>query len=80
MMFLPRRKHAYGPPLSVTGTALHFYMYMTFVPHRRHILPRSVTNSFHFLYLDGVRTPQETQTALSVTETPLPFTQYEEAA
>jgi hypothetical protein len=29
--------NTYGPPRPVTGTALHFYMYIMFVPYRRHL-------------------------------------------
>jgi hypothetical protein len=36
MMFVPHRKHTYGPPRSVTWIALPLYMQMMFVPHRKH--------------------------------------------
>jgi hypothetical protein len=34
--FVPHRRHAYGPPRSVTGIALLSCMQMLFVHHRRH--------------------------------------------
>jgi hypothetical protein len=44
-MFVPRRKHAYGPPRPVNGDSLLFYMQTMFVPRRKHAYgpPRPVT-------------------------------------
>jgi hypothetical protein len=36
MMFVPHRKHTYGPPRLLTGIALLLYMQMMFVPYRKH--------------------------------------------
>jgi hypothetical protein len=36
-MFVPHRKHIYGPQRPVTGIALLSYMETMFVPHRKHI-------------------------------------------
>jgi hypothetical protein len=36
MMFVPHRKHAYGPPRPVTVLALRFHKYMMLVLHREH--------------------------------------------
>jgi hypothetical protein len=58
-MFVPHRRHT--SPLSVTGISLLFSMKMMFVPHRRHTSPLFVTGDiFTVLYLDDVRTSQET--------------------
>jgi hypothetical protein len=35
MMFVPRRKHTYGPPRPVRKVALFLYIEMMFVPHRK---------------------------------------------
>jgi hypothetical protein len=45
MMFVPLRKHMYGPLRPVTRIALPFYVYMMFVPHRKHMYgpPRPFT-------------------------------------
>jgi hypothetical protein len=40
-MFTTHRKHNYGPPRPVTGTAVLFYLYMMFIPHRKHRPPWS---------------------------------------
>jgi hypothetical protein len=37
MMFVPHRKHAYGPPRPVTEISLLYYKQMMFIPHREHI-------------------------------------------
>jgi hypothetical protein len=44
MMFVPYRKHTYGPPRTVTGIALLVYKWMMFIPHRKHtyVPPRLV--------------------------------------
>jgi hypothetical protein len=62
MMFVPHRKHAYGPPRLVTGLSLLFYVRMMFVPHRKHTYgpPRPVTGIALLFYVDDVRTSQET--------------------
>jgi hypothetical protein len=52
-------------PQSVTGTALLFYMLMMFVPHRRHISPQPLTwKALLFIYVDDIRTPQETHVSI----------------
>jgi hypothetical protein len=43
-------------PLSLAEIALLIYMYMMFVPHRKHMPPLSVGDSLTFLYVDDVRT------------------------
>jgi hypothetical protein len=36
IMFVPYRKHTYGPPWPVTGIPLLYYMEMVFVSHRKY--------------------------------------------
>jgi hypothetical protein len=52
LMFVPDRKHAYGPPRPVTGIALLFYVLM-FVPDRKHAYgtPRPVTGITLLFYM-----------------------------
>jgi hypothetical protein len=51
---------SYRPPRSLKVIALLFYMYMMFVPHRKHMSPQPVNgDSFTVLYVDDVRTSQE---------------------
>jgi hypothetical protein len=61
-MFLPHRKHTYGPPRPVTEIALVIYTYMLFLPHRKHTYgpSRPVTRIARYLYVDDVPTSQET--------------------
>jgi hypothetical protein len=53
MIFVPHRKHTYGPPWSVSGVALLFNGWMMFVPHRRHTFgsPRPVKRIVSLLYI-----------------------------
>jgi hypothetical protein len=53
------------PERPVTGIALLF-MCMLFVPHRKHVRVSTACyrDSFTFLYVDDVRTSQETRTGL----------------
>jgi hypothetical protein len=55
-------KLTYGPPLPVTGMALLFYVYLMFVPHRKHLWPSTACygDSFTVLCVYDVRTSQET--------------------
>jgi hypothetical protein len=45
MMFVPHRRHTYGPPRPVTWIVLLFYIPVMFIPHRKpmHGPPRPVT-------------------------------------
>jgi hypothetical protein len=56
-MFVPHRKHTYGPSRPVTGIALLLYMKMTFVPHREHTYgsPRCVTGTVLLLTFTFLR-------------------------
>jgi hypothetical protein len=59
VIFVPNRKHAYGPPRPVKGIALLLYMQMMCVPHRKQTYgpPRPVTGiALLFLYLGDIRT------------------------
>jgi hypothetical protein len=42
-MFVPHRKHAYGPSQPVTETAMLFYIVMMFKPHSKHTFGPSQT-------------------------------------
>jgi hypothetical protein len=61
VIFVPHRKQD-GPPRSVTGIDLLSYMLVMFVPHWKHAYgpPRSVTEMAIILYVNIVRTSQET--------------------
>jgi hypothetical protein len=63
MMSVPHRKHAYGPPLPVTGSPFLFYTYIMFLPHRKHLwaFTAGYSDSFALLDVDDVRTSQETR-------------------
>jgi hypothetical protein len=59
IMFVPHRKHI--SPWPVTVMALLIYMLMMFLPHWKHKPPRPFTGiALLFLYVDAVRTSQET--------------------
>jgi hypothetical protein len=50
----------YRPARPVTGRALLLYMFVMFVPHRKHMPPQPANAyNFIFLYVDGVHTLQE---------------------
>jgi hypothetical protein len=52
MMFVPHRKHTYGPARPVTEIASQFYMQMIFLPERKHTYwpPRPVTGRGFLFY------------------------------
>jgi hypothetical protein len=54
--------NTYGPPRPATRRALHVYMQMMFVPHRRHLYASTACygDSFTCLHVDDVRTSQKT--------------------
>jgi hypothetical protein len=51
-MFVPDKKHMYGPLWPVTGIVLLFYMYMMFVYDRKHAYgtPRPITGVVLLLF------------------------------
>jgi hypothetical protein len=52
-MFVPHRKHTYGPPQSVTEIALHSNMQMMLITRGKHTdkPPRPVTGTALLLYM-----------------------------
>jgi hypothetical protein len=59
MVFVPHRKHTYGPPRPVTEIALLSFMYMIFVPHRKHTYgpPRPVAEIALLSYMSMMFVP-----------------------
>jgi hypothetical protein len=61
MMFVPHRKHTYGPPRPVTELASPFICrwcsYLTGSIHT--LLHGLLQSSLHFLYVENIRTSQE---------------------
>jgi hypothetical protein len=62
MMFVPRRKHTYGPPQPVTGRAL-LIIYVNDVPASQEAHLRASTacyeESFAYIYVNDVPASQE---------------------
>jgi hypothetical protein len=61
-MFVPHRKHTNGHPRPVKGIALFLYIQIMFVHHKKHVWASTPCygGNFAFLYVDDVRTAQET--------------------
>jgi hypothetical protein len=59
MMFIPRRKHAYGPSRLVTDVALLFYVDDVRTSQEEQASTACYRDSFTFLYVDNVHTSQE---------------------
>jgi hypothetical protein len=68
-MFVPHRKHIYGPPRPVAGIALLFLVYDVRTPQKTHVWASTACygDSCAFLYGDDVRTSQETHVWASTT-------------
>jgi hypothetical protein len=67
-MFVPRRKHTYGPQRPIRWMALPFYVLMMIVPYWKRLRTSTAycKESFTCLYVDDVRTSKETNLGSSV--------------
>jgi hypothetical protein len=67
-MFIPHRKHAYGPPRSVTELALHFYVDNVRISQLTRLQGSTACywDNFTFLYVHEVHTSQEAHLWASV--------------
>jgi hypothetical protein len=70
MVFVPHREHTHGSPRAVTGIVLILCVYGVRTSKKTHLRASTASNGdgFTVLYVDDVRTSQETHEPRSVTE------------